>query len=120
MISMSSEAQDSVHNAAIPHSGGGAPRPQAAPALRATVTAHGVTATERETQRAVLQERLTGDDARNRATSPEPQGAGLTREAVEKIEYTEIWSNANPSDGYDFRMYSFGGALVATRSTRAR
>jgi hypothetical protein len=77
-----------------------------------------VTVAERETSRVILYERLTGEQARRRATSPEPKGAGLSQEAAEKVEYVEIWSTPDPADGYDFRMYSFGGALIASRSTR--
>ena len=73
---------------------------------------------ERQGNRVILYERLTGEEARRRAMGSEPQGAGMPREAVEKVEYVEVWSTQNPADGYDFRMYSFGGALVASRSTR--
>lgn len=115
-ISTSPEAQKSVPNAAAPLSNGGAGRPH--PSHSTTVTEHGVTATQREGSRVILYERLTGEEARRRATSPEPQGAGLAKEAVERVEYVEVWSTQNPADGYDFRMYSFGGALIASRSTR--
>jgi len=33
------------------------------------------------------------------------------------IEYVEVWSTPSSPDGYDFRCYSFGGALIACRST---
>jgi hypothetical protein len=69
--------------------------------------------------RVILYERLTGEAARRRATSPEPEGAGMTSEQVAGVEYIEIWSTPPPACGYDFRMYSFGGALLASRSTRA-
>ena len=69
--------------------------------------------------RAILYERLTGDEARRRAMSPEPSGAGMTREAAEGVEYLEVWTALKPSAGFDFRMYSFGGALVAARTTRS-
>jgi hypothetical protein len=69
--------------------------------------------------RVILYERLTGDAARSRATSPEPDGAGLTSEQVARVEYIEVWSTPPPARGYDFRMYSFGGALLASRSTRS-
>lgn len=74
---------------------------------------------EPESDRVILYERLTGDAARQRAASPEPQGAGMAAEEVAKIEYVEIWSTPSPAGGYDFRMYSYGGALIAARSTRA-
>ncbi len=92
---------------------------------RPTVTERGVAITvapsrdhERPGSRIILYERLTGDAARQRATDPEPKGAGLTGDEAEKVEYLEVWSTPDPADGYDFRMYSFGGALIASRSTR--
>jgi hypothetical protein len=69
--------------------------------------------------RAILYERLTGTAARERAMGAEPHGAGMPAEEVMKVEYVEVWSTPPPANGYDFRMYSFGGALLATRSTRA-
>ena len=69
--------------------------------------------------RVVLYERLSGEAARRRATSPEPEGAGMTPDQVARVEYVEVWSTLPPARGYDFRMYSFGGALLAVRSTRS-
>lgn len=77
------------------------------------------TGRERDDNRIILYERLSGEAARQRATAPEPRGAGMPPEAVEKVEYVEVWSTPNPPEGYDFRMYSFGGALIASRSTRS-
>jgi hypothetical protein len=71
-----------------------------------------------EAARVILYERLTGEAARRRATSPEPEGAGMTPEQVARVEYVEVWNTLSPSRGYDFRMYSFGGVLLAARSTR--
>jgi hypothetical protein len=90
---------------------------------RAAITERGVTVAvgtehERDGNRIILYERLTGDAARQRATGPEPHGAGMPPEAVERVEYIEVWSTPSSGDGYDFRMYSFGGALIACRSTR--
>jgi hypothetical protein len=68
--------------------------------------------------RVILYERLTGAAARERAIGAEPHGAGMPAEEVARVEYVEIWSTPAPANGYDFRMYSFGGALLATRSTR--
>jgi hypothetical protein len=73
---------------------------------------------ERPGSRNNLYEKLTGEAARLRACQPEPRGPGLTREEAEKIECLEVRSTPDPSDGYEFRMYSFGGALIASRSTR--
>ena len=67
----------------------------------------------------ILYERLTGEAARERARQPEPRGAGLPAEIVDQIEYIEVWSTPNEPAGYDFRAYSFGGVLIASRSTRA-
>jgi hypothetical protein len=101
------------------------PAPSAPQAGRATVTERGVAITvtpnrdhERPGSRNILYERLTGEAARQRATDPEPKGAGLTRDEAEKVESIEVWSTPDPADGHDFRMYSFGGALIASRSTR--
>jgi len=101
------------------------PAPEARPAERGrpAVTERGVTIavgpdTDRDPDRIILYERLTGEAARRRAMDPEPRGAGMPAEAVEKIEYLEVWSSPGPAGGYDFRMYSFGGALIASRSTR--
>jgi hypothetical protein len=69
--------------------------------------------------RVVLYERLTGAAARERAMGAEPHGAGMPGEEAAKVEYVEVWSTPPPANGYDFRMYSFGGTLLATRSTRA-
>ncbi len=74
---------------------------------------------ERDRSRTILYERLTGQAARERARQPEPRGAGLPAEIVDQIEYIEVWSTPNEPAGYDFRVYSFGGVLIATRSTRA-
>ncbi|HEY7113513.1 MAG TPA: hypothetical protein VIA45_11325 [Thermoanaerobaculia bacterium] len=74
---------------------------------------------ERHQQRTILYERLTGEAARERARRPEPLGAGLPPEIVDQIEYIEVWSTPKEPAGYDFRVYSFGGALIASRSTRA-
>ena len=68
--------------------------------------------------RVILYERLTGEAARRRATSPEPEGGGMTPEQVARVEYVEVWSTSPPARGYDLRMYSFGGVLLAVRSTR--
>ena len=116
MSSSSPEAQRSAPQTGVPHGGADAGHPP--PAARATVTENGVTVAERGGTPIILYERLTGEEARRRAESPEPQGAGMAREAVEKVEYVEVWSTQDPADGYDFRMYSFGGALIASRSTR--
>jgi hypothetical protein len=72
-----------------------------------------------ESGRVILYERLTGVAARERARGTEPQGAGMPAEEVARVEYLEVWSTPPPANGYDFRMYSFGGALLATRSTRS-
>jgi hypothetical protein len=69
--------------------------------------------------RIILYERLTGEAARERAMSPEPVGAGLAADQVSQVEYVEVWSTPAPARGYDFKLYSFGGALLATRTTRA-
>lgn len=100
-----------------------APAPGPAASVRPAVTERGVsvpieTTRDREADRNILYERLTGEAARRRATAPEPQGAGMTPEDVEKVEYVEVWSTSAPADGYDFRMYTFGGALIASRTTR--
>ena len=99
--------------------------PEAGPAAsaRPVVTERGVsvpieTSRDREADRNILYERLTGEAARRRAAEPEPLGAGMAPEAAEKVEYVEVWSTPAPADGYDFRMYTFGGALIASRSTR--
>lgn len=68
--------------------------------------------------RFILYERWKGEEARRKAGSPEPQGAGMARAAAEKIEYAEVWGSEDPSDGYDLRVYSFGGNLIACFSTR--
>ncbi|HYB53954.1 MAG TPA: hypothetical protein VEG84_08810 [Thermoanaerobaculia bacterium] len=78
----------------------------------------GADRSQRDGSRIILYERLTGDAARKRAMGAEPLGAGMSPEAVEQIEYIEVWSTPGSADGYDFRMYSFGGALIACRSTR--
>ncbi len=103
------------------------PPPKIAPpaaAARPIVTERGIPIAvaaegEPEAGRVILYERLTGDAARVRAMSPEPQGAGMPPEEVARVESVEIWSTPPPSSGYDFRMYSFGGALIASRSTRS-
>jgi len=74
---------------------------------------------DRDGNRIILYERLTGDAARKRAMGPEPHGAGMPPETVQNVEYVEVWSTPASADGYDFRMYSFGGALIACRSTRS-
>ncbi len=74
---------------------------------------------DRDRTRSILYERLTGDAARERARQPEPRGAGLPAEIVDQIEYIEVWSTTKEPAGYDFRAYSFGGVLIASRSTRA-
>ena len=97
----------------------GAGRP--VPIYRGPVTEQGVAAAadpRREGHRVILYERLTGEEARQRAASPEPHGAGMLPEAVDKVEYVEVWGTQNPADGCDLRMYSFGGALITSRSTR--
>ena len=53
--------------------------------------------------RFILYERWKGEEARRKAGSPEPQGAGMARAAAEKIEYAEVWGSEDPSDGYDLR-----------------
>src|SRR5262245_26645730 len=103
------------------------PPPQAAPAstpARAVASERGTpieVLAQRPMQsgRLVLYERLTGAAARERAMGAEPHGAGMPAEEVAKVEYVEVWSTPPPANGYDFRMYSFGGALLATRSTRS-
>ena len=74
---------------------------------------------DRDRTRSILYERLTGDAARERARQPEPRGAGLPAEIVDQIEYIEVWSTPNEPTGYELRVYSFCGVLIATRSTRA-
>jgi len=91
---------------------------------RAAATERGLSATrsahpERDAGRTILYERLTGDAARERARQPEPRGAGLPAEIVDRIEYIEVWSTPNEPAGFDYRGYSFGGALIASRSTRS-
>lgn len=118
MSSMKSKAPEPAAKTALPFPGPAEPG-------RPAVTERGVTITvgtdgERDMNRIILYERLTGEAARRRAMAPEPQGAGMPPEAVEKVEYVEVWSTPSPAEGYDFRMYSFGGALLASRSTRGR
>ena len=120
---MPSSKQDAPQPAAKTPLSFAAPPPAPAAPARPIVTERGVcvpieTSRDREADRNILYERLTGEAARRRATAAEPQGAGMTPEAVEKVEYVEVWSTPAPADGYDFRMYTFGGALVASRSTR--
>jgi len=74
---------------------------------------------ERDGRRTILYERLTGEAARDRARRPEPQGAGLPEEIIDQIEYIEVWSTPKEPTGYDFRVYSFGGTLIASRSTHS-
>ena len=74
---------------------------------------------DRDRRRTILYERLTGEAARERARQAEPRGAGLPADIVDQIEYIEVWSTPNEPAGYDFRGYSFGGVLIASRSTRA-
>ena len=65
----------------------------------------------------ILHERLAGDAARERAQRATPDGAGLSREEARDVEYVEVWGTPGDTSGFDFRMYNFGGALVAQRST---
>jgi hypothetical protein len=100
------------------------PGPEARSDQRPIVTERGIPIAvqgrpERERNRTILYERLTGDAARERARQPEPRGAGLPAEIVDQIEYIEVWSTPNEPAGYDFRVYSFGGVLIASRSMRA-
>ncbi|HTO77446.1 MAG TPA: hypothetical protein VMQ61_15335 [Thermoanaerobaculia bacterium] len=100
------------------------PGPATRPDQRPIVTEHGLSVAwsvkpERNKTRTILYERLTGEAARERARQPEPRGAGLPAEIVDQIEYIEVWSTPNEPVGYDFRGYSFGGVLIASRSTRA-
>jgi len=95
------------------------PTPLLPPASRPAAAETRVALPERDRNRTILYERLTGEAARDRARQPEPRGAGLPAEIVDRIEYMEVWGTPNPPAGYDFRGYSFGGVLVASRSTRS-
>jgi len=100
------------------------PAPVARNARRPVVTESGPAVTwsghqPRDRSRTILYERLNGEAARERARQPEPRGAGLAAEIVDQIEYIEVWSTPNEPAGYDFRAYSFGGILIASRSTRS-
>lgn len=64
----------------------------------------------------ILDERLMGDAARRRSTAASPDGAGLSPELAAKVEYVEVWRAPNPPLGVTYRMYDFGGRLVAVRS----
>ena len=83
------------------------------------VSPRGLASSERgpEDGRRILYERLTGAAARERAQRPAPQGAGLSPDIAREIEYLEVWVSTDVSRGWDFRMYSFGGVLVAFRSS---
>ena len=70
----------------------------------------------RDDTRWILYERLSGAAARERAERPSPEGAGLPPEAAHAVEYVEVWGRPGDSRGYDLRMYSFGGRLVAFRN----
>jgi hypothetical protein len=117
---MVSESQPQAYEAWTPP-GPKAPQPFD-PAQRPPVSERGLAATapdsRQETGRIILYERLAGNAARERARTPEPQGAGLPPDIVERVEYVEAWSTKSSADGFDFRMYSFGGALIALRSIR--
>jgi hypothetical protein len=113
-----SEAVDAA--AALPPAPGTAPVSQPArPAATERGTPIEVPNRPPGSGRVILYERLTGVAARERARGTEPQGAGMPAEEVARVEYLEVWSTPPPAKGYDFRMYSFGGALLATRSTRS-
>lgn len=106
------------------------PAPPISPALlarpvqRPVATGSGLSAArsgghDRDRKRTILYERLTGEAARERARQPEPRGAGLPADIVDQVEYIEVWSTPSEPAGHDFRAYSFGGVLIASRSTRA-
>jgi hypothetical protein len=68
-------------------------------------------------ERWILYERLVGAAARARAEACPPEGAGLTVEEALRVEYVEVWGHPGDETGFDLRMYSFGGTVVAVRST---
>ncbi len=66
--------------------------------------------------RFILEERLEGESARLRAARPRPEGAGLSSESVRHVRYLEAWVDRS-GDGVEFRLYSFGGELLAVLPT---